>query len=213
MLSITWTVVVGWHCERFEGFVITVICSICSWRRCQILAKALVSRRWLEERGMLAATRTTLAASPYRLVKPNPSLFRSVISSSVRPSLSTPALRSSITGSPVFAFSTSLSRTMSAHHLAESTVRPEADKVLQDIANYVHTYQIDSELAFETARLCLIDTIGCGLEALRFPECTKLLGPVVEGTIVPNGLYLQYLLPSIYILVRIFACRYSCARD
>lgn len=136
---------------------------------------------------MLAATRTTLAASPYRLVKPNPSLFRSVISSSVRPSLSTPALRSSITGSPVFAFSTSLSRTMSAHHLAESTVRPEADKVLQDIANYVHTYQIDSELAFETARLCLIDTIGCGLEALRFPECTKLLGPVVEGTIVPNG--------------------------
>lgn len=102
---------------------------------------------------------------------------------------------------------------MSAHHLAESTVRPEADKVLQDIANYVHTYQIDSELAFETARLCLIDTIGCGLEALRFPECTKLLGPVVEGTIVPNGLYLQYLLPSIYVLVRISACRYSCARD
>lgn len=76
---------------------------------------------------------------------------------------------------------------MSGHHVAESTVRPEADKVLQDIADYVHTYQIDSELAFETARLCLIDTIGCGLEALRFPDCTKLLGPVVEGTIVPNG--------------------------
>ena len=88
---------------------------------------------------------------------------------------------------------------MSGHHVAESTVRPEADKVLQDIADYVHTYQIGSELAFETARLCLIDTIGCGLEALRFPDCTKLLGPVVEGTIVPNGLSFQCLLLSIYI--------------
>ncbi|KAE9411257.1 2-methylcitrate dehydratase [Gymnopus androsaceus JB14] len=52
------------------------------------------------------------------------------------------------------------------------------------------TTKIDSPLAFETARLCLIDTIGCGLEGLRFPECTKLLGPVVEGTIVPNELIL-----------------------
>jgi hypothetical protein len=78
-------------------------------------------------------------------------------------------------------------RSMSVHH-GESTVRPEADKVLQDIADYVHNYKIDSPLAFETARLCLIDTIGCGLEALRFPECTKVLGPVVEGTVVPNGM-------------------------
>lgn len=75
---------------------------------------------------------------------------------------------------------------MSAHH-GESAVRPEPDQVLVDIADYVHNYNITSDLAFETARLCLIDTIGCGLEALRFPECTKLLGPVVEGTIVPNG--------------------------
>uniref|UniRef100_A0A0W0FHC1 2-methylcitrate dehydratase n=1 Tax=Moniliophthora roreri TaxID=221103 RepID=A0A0W0FHC1_MONRR len=75
---------------------------------------------------------------------------------------------------------------MSLYH-GESAVRPEADKVLQDIADYIHNYKIDSNLAFETARLCLIDTIGCGLEGLRFPECTKLLGPVVEGTIVPNG--------------------------
>ena len=78
-------------------------------------------------------------------------------------------------------------RSMSSTH-GESTLRPEPDKVLQDIADYVHGYNINSDLAFETARLCLIDTIGCGLEALRFPECTKLLGPVVEGTIVPNGL-------------------------
>lgn len=76
---------------------------------------------------------------------------------------------------------------MSSNHGGESTLRPEPDKVLQDIANYIHDYKIDSELAFETARLCLIDTIGCGLEGLRFPECTKLLGPVVEGTVVPNG--------------------------
>ena len=81
----------------------------------------------------------------------------------------------------------SAARTMSAVHVAESTVRPDPDKVLQDIADYVHDYKITSELALETARLCLIDTMGCGLEGLRFPECTKLLGPVVEGTIVPNG--------------------------
>ncbi|KAI0775720.1 2-methylcitrate dehydratase [Trametes elegans] len=78
-----------------------------------------------------------------------------------------------------------LARTMSSH--AESAVRPEPDQVLQDIADYVHNYKIESPLAWETARLCLIDTIGCGLEALRFPACTNLLGPVVEGTIVPNG--------------------------
>ena len=74
---------------------------------------------------------------------------------------------------------------MSAH--AESAVRPAPDQVIQDIADYVLDYKITSELAYETARLCLIDTIGCGLEGLRFPECSKLLGPVVEGTTVPNG--------------------------
>lgn len=72
-------------------------------------------------------------------------------------------------------------------HLAESAERPAPDKVLQDIADYVHNYEITSPLAYETARLCLIDTIGCGLEALKFEACTKLLGPVVEGTVVPNG--------------------------
>ncbi|KZT08339.1 2-methylcitrate dehydratase [Laetiporus sulphureus 93-53] len=76
-------------------------------------------------------------------------------------------------------------RSMSSH--AESAVRPEPDKVLQDIADYVHNYKIESDLAFETARLCLIDTIGCGLEGLRFEECARLMGPVVDGTIVPNG--------------------------
>ncbi|KAL1724023.1 MmgE/PrpD family-domain-containing protein [Schizophyllum commune] len=75
---------------------------------------------------------------------------------------------------------------MSSTH-GELAHRPQPDKVLQDIADYVHNYKIDSELAYETARLCLIDTIGCGLEGLRFPACSKLLGPVVEGTVVPNG--------------------------
>ena len=72
-------------------------------------------------------------------------------------------------------------------HAAESAIRPQPDKVLQDIADYVHSYEIDSELAFDTARLCLIDTIGCGLEGLRFEACARLMGPVVEGTVVPNG--------------------------
>ena len=72
-------------------------------------------------------------------------------------------------------------------HYGESAVRPEPDEVVQGIANYVHDYKVESDLAWETARLCLIDTIGCGLEALHRPECRNLLGPVVEGTTVPNG--------------------------
>src|SRR5574340_961250 len=68
-----------------------------------------------------------------------------------------------------------------------SNVRPDPDQVLVDIANYVCDYDIHSDEAFETARLCLMDTLGCGLEALSYPACTKLLGPIVPGTVVPNG--------------------------
>jgi 2-methylcitrate dehydratase len=68
-----------------------------------------------------------------------------------------------------------------------SNVRPDPDKVLADIADYVHDYTISSSEAFDTARHCLIDTLGCGIEALGYPACTKLLGPIVPGTIVPNG--------------------------
>lgn len=71
---------------------------------------------------------------------------------------------------------------------AESAERPAPDKVLIDIADYIHNHTDFSPLAVETAGLCLIDTIGCGLEALRFEHCRRLLGPVVEGTIVPNGM-------------------------
>ncbi|WP_150304119.1 2-methylcitrate dehydratase [Pseudomonas saliphila] len=70
---------------------------------------------------------------------------------------------------------------------AEFNVRPEYDRVLQDIAGYVLNYRVESAEALDTARNCLMDTLGCGLLALRFPECTKLLGPLVEGTVVPFG--------------------------
>jgi 2-methylcitrate dehydratase len=73
---------------------------------------------------------------------------------------------------------------MSAHI---SNIRPDPDQVLVDIANYVHDYVINSSEAYDTARNCLMDTLGCGLEALEYPACTKLLGPIVPGTIVPNG--------------------------
>jgi 2-methylcitrate dehydratase len=63
----------------------------------------------------------------------------------------------------------------------------EFDQVVQDIADYALTYEIKSDLAYETARYCLIDTLGCGLEAVEYPACTKLLGPIVPGTVVPNG--------------------------
>ena len=69
----------------------------------------------------------------------------------------------------------------------EINARPEPDQVLVDIADYICDYEINSTEAYDTARNCLMDTLGCGLLALRFPECTKLLGPLVEGTIVPNG--------------------------
>ncbi|MFM0648457.1 bifunctional 2-methylcitrate dehydratase/aconitate hydratase [Paraburkholderia bryophila] len=68
-----------------------------------------------------------------------------------------------------------------------SNVRPNPDQVLVDIVDYVLDYPIDSALALETARHCLIDTLGCGLEALTYPACTKLMGPIVPGTVVPNG--------------------------
>lgn len=69
----------------------------------------------------------------------------------------------------------------------EMNVRPEPDKELVAIADYVMNYKIESKEAYDTARNCLMDTLGCGLLALGFPECAKHLGPLVPGTIVPNG--------------------------
>jgi 2-methylcitrate dehydratase len=73
---------------------------------------------------------------------------------------------------------------MSAHI---SNVRPKPDKVLTLIADYATKYQVKSDEAYETARYCLMDTLGCGFEALEYPACTRLLGPIVPGTVVPNG--------------------------
>ncbi len=61
------------------------------------------------------------------------------------------------------------------------------DSVITEIADYAVNYDPSSELALETARLCLMDSIGCALLAMDYPACTKLLGPEVEGTIVPSG--------------------------
>jgi 2-methylcitrate dehydratase len=72
-------------------------------------------------------------------------------------------------------------------HYADTNVRPDPDKELVDIANYVCDYVIDSHEAYDTARNCLMDSLGCALLALQFPECTKHLGPIVPGTVVPNG--------------------------
>lgn len=72
-------------------------------------------------------------------------------------------------------------------HWDSAAPAQEADESLSLIADYAHDYTIESEEAYQTARACLADTIGCGILALRFPECTKLLGPVVPGTQVPGG--------------------------
>ena len=73
---------------------------------------------------------------------------------------------------------------MSAHI---SNVRPKPDKVLTLIADYATKFQVKSSEAYETARYCLMDTLGCGFEALEYPACTKLLGPIDAATVVPNG--------------------------
>lgn len=59
--------------------------------------------------------------------------------------------------------------------------RPDFDELLTKIARYASDFEIKSDLAYDTAKYCLMDTIGTGLLALNFPACTKLLGPVVEG--------------------------------
>ena len=60
--------------------------------------------------------------------------------------------------------------------------RPDFDSVIQDIVDYVLDYDVtQSQEAMETARYCFLDTLGCGLYALNYPACTKLLGPIVPG--------------------------------
>ncbi len=68
-----------------------------------------------------------------------------------------------------------------------SAIRPEPDLVLTKIADYVCDFPIDSELAYDTARYCLMDTLACCFQALSYPACTKLLGPIVPGATLPGG--------------------------
>ncbi len=68
-----------------------------------------------------------------------------------------------------------------------SAERPAPDPVLVAIADYALSYEIKSELAYETAAYCLMDTLACGFQALQYPACTKLLGPVVPGATMNGG--------------------------
>jgi len=75
---------------------------------------------------------------------------------------------------------------MSAHD-SKSAVRPQPDAALLAIADYARNARITSEAAYETARYCLMDTLACGFQALKYPACRKLLGPVVPGAVMPGG--------------------------
>ena len=75
---------------------------------------------------------------------------------------------------------------MSSHDY-KSAQRPTPDDVLVAIAEYAASTRIDSKQAYDTARYCLMDTLACGFQALKYPACTKLLGPVVPGAVMPGG--------------------------
>src|SRR5690348_649328 len=79
---------------------------------------------------------------------------------------------------------------MSSHDLADaykSAKRPDPDAVLVAIADYAHAAKINSQTAYTTARYCLMDTLACGFQALKYPACTRMLGPVVPGAVMPGG--------------------------
>src|SRR5688572_3299123 len=69
----------------------------------------------------------------------------------------------------------------------KSAKRPEPDRILVDIADYVLSHDIRSETAYETAYYCLMDSLACAFQALKYPACTKLLGPVVPGATMSGG--------------------------
>jgi 2-methylcitrate dehydratase len=75
---------------------------------------------------------------------------------------------------------------MSSHDY-KSAKRPDPDAALVAIAEYAHNAPITSLTAYDTARYCLMDTLACGFQALKYPACTRLLGPVVPGAVMPGG--------------------------
>ncbi len=74
-----------------------------------------------------------------------------------------------------------------SHFDSKSAKRPDPDKVLVDIAEYARSYEIESKVAYDTARYCLMDTLACGFQALAYPACTRLLGPIVPGATMAGG--------------------------
>jgi 2-methylcitrate dehydratase len=74
-----------------------------------------------------------------------------------------------------------------SHHDIRSAVRPDPDQPMVDIANYVANYAIDSQEAYDTARYMLLDSLGCAMLAMKFPDCVKHLGPVVPGATLAGG--------------------------
>lgn len=68
-----------------------------------------------------------------------------------------------------------------------AALRREPDEILVEIADYVLHYRPRRQLAWDTVHDCFIDSLGCAFEALAYPECMKLVGPVVPGTVVPHG--------------------------
>jgi len=74
-----------------------------------------------------------------------------------------------------------------SHFDTKSAKRPDPDQVLVDIADYTLSYEVKSEQAYETAYYCLMDTLACGFQALKYPACTKLMGPIVPGATMPGG--------------------------
>jgi len=75
---------------------------------------------------------------------------------------------------------------MSAHDV-KSAARPQPDAALTAIASYARNAKIDSATAYETARYCFMDTLACGFQAMKYPACRKLLGPVVPGAVMAGG--------------------------
>ncbi|PGH12785.1 2-methylcitrate dehydratase [Polytolypa hystricis UAMH7299] len=128
-------------------------------------------------------TPRSFSLSNSRLASSTPSSTKSITTSTLRSSYTRTSQLSQFKSRASFS-------TMSA--LNSSAPPPPAgaveyDPEIKDMASYIHNYNVNSDLAFDTARWVFLDTLGCGLEGLKFKECTKLLGPIVEGTIVPNG--------------------------
>src|SRR5919108_999977 len=76
---------------------------------------------------------------------------------------------------------------MCSYMTTVANIRPAPDPIIVELADYAANYVPDSEEATDTARYCFMDSLGCGLLALRYPECAKHLGPIVPGAVLTNG--------------------------